>query len=111
MPSAVGGVNGVGQTFDYPETVAEGPYRVLEQYHSMPRRLRVACVGAGASGLCLGYKMEKMLEAGSWELTLFEKNSHFGGTWLGTLSLQKCGRQMLITLQRTLILALPATFQ
>jgi cation diffusion facilitator CzcD-associated flavoprotein CzcO len=25
--------------------------------------------------------MERQLEAGSWELTLFEKNSHFGGTW------------------------------
>ena len=87
MPSAVEGVNGVGQTFDYPETDAPGPYRVLEQYHSKPRRLRVAGVGAGASGLCLAYKMEKMLEAGSWELTLFEKNSHFGGTWLGELDL------------------------
>jgi cation diffusion facilitator CzcD-associated flavoprotein CzcO len=25
--------------------------------------------------------MGKMLEPGSWELTLFEKNEHFGGTW------------------------------
>lgn len=25
--------------------------------------------------------MEKMLAVGSWELTLFEKNPHFGGTW------------------------------
>jgi cation diffusion facilitator CzcD-associated flavoprotein CzcO len=25
--------------------------------------------------------MEQMLEAGSWELTLFEKNPHYGGTW------------------------------
>ena len=25
--------------------------------------------------------MEKMLEPGSWELTLFEKNAQFGGTW------------------------------
>lgn len=75
--------NGHGRTFQYPEATPDGPYRVLNQYHSQPRRLRVACVGAGASGLCLAYKMEKMLEAGSFELTLFEKNSHFGGTWLG----------------------------
>jgi len=33
--------------------------------------------------MCLAYKMEKMMEAGSWELTLFEKNKHFGGTWYG----------------------------
>lgn len=83
MPSAVDGVNGIGRAYDYPEQTPEGPYRVLNQYHSQPRRLRVACVGAGASGLCLAYKMEKMLEAGTWELTLFDKNSHFGGTWLG----------------------------
>ncbi len=84
MPSIVQGAEGIATTFDYPEPTPEGPYRVLDQYHSKPRRLRVACVGAGASGLCLAYKMEKMLEAGSWELTLFEKNAHFGGTWLGT---------------------------
>lgn len=83
MPTIVNGVNGIGRTYPYPEQTPEGPYRVLNQYHSEPRRLRVASVGAGASGLCLAYKMEKMLEAGTWELTLFEKNSHFGGTWLG----------------------------
>jgi cation diffusion facilitator CzcD-associated flavoprotein CzcO len=64
---------------NYPEPTPEGPYRVLDQYHSRPDRLRVACVGAGASGLCLAYKMEKMLEPDSWTLTLFEKNPHFGG--------------------------------
>ncbi|KAK5169773.1 uncharacterized protein LTR77_005751 [Saxophila tyrrhenica] len=80
--STAGGGNEAGQTYNYPEIVPEQPYRVLNQYHSKPRKLRVACVGAGASGLCLAYKMNKMLEAGSWELTLFEKNSQFGGTWL-----------------------------
>jgi len=81
MPSVVNGINGVAQSYAYPENPAEESYRVLDQYHSRPRRLRVACVGAGASGLCLAYKMEKMLEAGSWELTLFDKNKEFGGTW------------------------------
>ncbi|KAB5566951.1 4-hydroxyacetophenone monooxygenase [Coniochaeta sp. 2T2.1] len=77
------GVNGVAKApteeFDYPELAT--PYRVLPQYHSKPTKLRVACVGAGASGMCLSYKMNKMLVPGSWELTLFEKNPHFGGTW------------------------------
>lgn len=77
MPSVV---NGNGPQYDYPESTPDGPYRVLNQYHSKPRKLRVACVGAGASGLCLSYKMEKMLEAGSFELTLFEKNPRLGGT-------------------------------
>lgn len=83
MPSAVDGVAGIGETFEYPAAhTPEGPYTVLrDQYHSKPRKLRVACVGAGASGLCLAYKMEKMMVPGSWELTLFEKNKQFGGTW------------------------------
>jgi len=81
MTSVVNGVNGFAH-FEYPEAAApEGPYQVLDQYHSKPAKLRVACVGAGASGLCLAYKMEKMLHIGSWELTLFDKNPHFGGTW------------------------------
>ncbi|CAK4031916.1 FAD NAD(P)-binding domain-containing [Lecanosticta acicola] len=81
MPSLMNGVNGISQSYCYPEPIAPGPYKVLDQYHSKPNRLRVACVGAGASGLCLAYKMEKMLEPGSFELTLFEKNPHYGGTW------------------------------
>jgi hypothetical protein len=68
--------------FHYPPTVPEGTeYSVLKQYHSKPTKLRVACIGAGASGLCLAYKMERMMVPGSWELTLFDKNPQFGGTW------------------------------
>jgi cation diffusion facilitator CzcD-associated flavoprotein CzcO len=81
MPSGINGVNGTGHPYDYPPANPEGEYRIIEQYHSKPSKIRVACCGAGASGLCLAYKMEKMLTPGSWELTLFEKNEQFGGTW------------------------------
>ena len=57
------------------------PYRVLQQYHSKPTKVRVVCVGAGAGGLCVSYKIGRMLEPGSWELTVYEKNSGVGGTW------------------------------
>lgn len=80
MPPSSKVVN-IDVRYEYPEPTPEGPYRVLDQYHSKAQKLRVACVGAGATGLCLAYKMEKMLEPGSFELTLFEKNPHFGGTW------------------------------
>lgn len=43
------------EEFTYPEMAT--PYRVLDQYHSKPTKLRVAGIGAGASGLCLAYKM------------------------------------------------------
>lgn len=74
-------VNDQSQDYDYPPSHVDGPYKILNQYHSRPSKLRVACIGAGASGLCLAYKMEKMLEPGSWELTLYDKNPQFGGTW------------------------------
>ncbi|KAF2638749.1 FAD/NAD(P)-binding domain-containing protein [Massarina eburnea CBS 473.64] len=81
QPTGLGGVNGIAEHYDYPPANPEGAYKVLNQYHSKPGKLRVACCGAGASGLCLAYKMERMLTPGSWELTLYEKNPMFGGTW------------------------------
>jgi ribulose 1,5-bisphosphate synthetase/thiazole synthase len=82
MPSAVNGINGVQYAAEYPSTEAITlPYDTLPQYHSQRSRIRVASVGAGASGLCLAYKMERMLRPGTWELVLYEKNPHFGGTW------------------------------
>jgi hypothetical protein len=81
MPNQLNGVNGIAAMYEYPPANPEGEYKVLNQYHSKPSKLRVAGCGAGASGLCLAYKMERMLTPGSWELTLFEKNSQFGGTW------------------------------
>lgn len=77
-----GPVSPPGGDFHYPPYIPhDAAYTILKQYHSKPTKLRVACVGAGASGLCLAYKLEKKLVPGSWELTLFEKNPHFGGTW------------------------------
>ncbi|PVH95804.1 FAD/NAD(P)-binding domain-containing protein [Periconia macrospinosa] len=81
MPPVVNGINGHASTYEYPPANPKGDYTILNQYHSKPSKLRVACCGAGASGLCLAYKMERMLNPGSWELTLYEKNPMFGGTW------------------------------
>ncbi|PVH68820.1 FAD/NAD(P)-binding domain-containing protein [Cadophora sp. DSE1049] len=85
-PSAVPIPNGISSTTNgvgvhCPHNSPQEPYTILPQYHSKPSKLRIACVGAGASGLCLAYKLERMLDPNSWELTLFEKNAHFGGTW------------------------------
>lgn len=65
-----GQANG-GQGISYPTIVQpDAPYRVLPQYHSKPTKLRVACIGAAVSGMCLAYKMERQMVPGSWELTL-----------------------------------------
>jgi len=63
MSSVINEVNGVAQSYAHPDNAADQPYRVLDQHHREPQPLRVACIGACASGLCLACKMEKMLEA------------------------------------------------
>ncbi|KAK2770186.1 hypothetical protein FQN53_005696 [Emmonsiellopsis sp. PD_33] len=53
---------------------------LLEQWHSQPMPIRIIHVGAGATGLCTAYKMERALS--NYELVCYEKNSNVGGTWL-----------------------------
>ncbi|KAL3446534.1 monooxygenase [Aspergillus insuetus] len=43
------------------------------------RHVKVICVGAGASGLCLAYKLQKSFE--NFDLTIYEKNPSVSGTW------------------------------
>ena len=45
------------------------------------RHLRIVVVGAGATGLQIAYKAERVLE--NVDLQIYEKNSDIGGTWLG----------------------------
>lgn len=52
---------------------------LVDQWHSQPRKLRILHVGAGATGLCTAYKMERQLE--DYELVCYEKNDEIGGTW------------------------------
>ncbi|KAI1344236.1 cyclohexanone monooxygenase [Xylariaceae sp. FL0016] len=69
--AAPGSANGVhnGQGFE-----------LLPQWHSQPRKIRIIHVGAGATGLCAAFKMERQLE--DYELVCYEKNDEIGGTWL-----------------------------
>ncbi|KAH8901734.1 cyclohexanone monooxygenase [Thozetella sp. PMI_491] len=52
---------------------------MLPQWHSQPRRIRIIHIGAGATGLCAAYKMERQLD--HYELVCYEKNDEIGGTW------------------------------
>ena len=55
-------------------------YRISESTLHTRRHLRIVCVGAGASGLQLAYKAERLLQ--DVELQIYEKNGDIGGTWL-----------------------------
>jgi len=46
-------------------------------YHDRP--VRVVCVGAGPSGICLAYKLQRSFR--KFSLKIYEKNSDIGGTW------------------------------
>lgn len=55
-------------------------YRITEQPLFTKRAVRVVCVGAGATGLEIAYKAERLLE--KVDLQIYEKNKNIGGTWL-----------------------------
>lgn len=52
---------------------------LLEQWHSQPMPIRIIHIGAGATGLCCAYKMERQMS--NYELMCYEKNPEVGGTW------------------------------
>ncbi|WWC89323.1 uncharacterized protein L201_004244 [Kwoniella dendrophila CBS 6074] len=57
----------------------DGSYTVLNQPLGMRRKLRVVCVGAGASGINMAYKIQSHMK--DVEFVTYDKNSDVGGTW------------------------------
>lgn len=55
-------------------------FRVSEQPLYTKRRIRIICVGAGATGIQIAYKAERILE--NVDLQIYERNPDVGGTWL-----------------------------
>ena len=43
------------------------------------RHMRIVCVGAGASGLCFAYKLQRSFQ--NFTLTIYEKNADVGDVW------------------------------
>lgn len=52
--------------------------RLSQAIHS-ERHVRIICIGAGPSGLCLAYKLKRSFQ--KFSLTVYEKNAEIGGTW------------------------------
>lgn len=55
------------------------PRRVPKQTLHTERPLKIITAGAGASGLCLAYKLQRSFE--KFDLTIYEKNNDISGTW------------------------------
>ena len=41
--------------------------------------MKIICIGAGASGLCFAYKLQRSFE--NFDLVIYEKNEDISGTW------------------------------
>jgi cation diffusion facilitator CzcD-associated flavoprotein CzcO len=50
-----------------------------EPINTPKRNLKVICIGAGASGLLVAYKMQRNFD--QFDLTIYEKNVEISGTW------------------------------
>ena len=67
-------------TRNCPSTPVIQTYERADKPIHEPRKLKVICIGAGASGLLLAYKLQRSFE--KFELTIYEKNEDISGTWL-----------------------------
>ncbi|POR31118.1 Putative sterigmatocystin biosynthesis monooxygenase stcW [Tolypocladium paradoxum] len=67
----------VGRTFDGVEAKPE--YQIIEKPSRAGRKLRIICLGAGASALNLAHEVDT--SSLDLELVCYEKNPSIGGTW------------------------------
>ncbi|OAP65618.1 hypothetical protein AYL99_01590 [Fonsecaea erecta] len=61
------------------DDVYEAPYKIERQLLFAPRKLRIVCIGAGASGMYMAIRQEQLLE--NVEFQIYEKNPDVAGTW------------------------------
>lgn len=57
-------------------------YAITEQPIGTRRPIRVACMGAGYSGLMMGIVFSQQMQDKNAELVIYERNEDLGGTWL-----------------------------
>lgn len=60
------------------QSVSDLQRRANAPIHS-ERKIKVICIGAGASGLLFAYKVQRHFR--NVELTVYEKNEEVAGTW------------------------------
>lgn len=56
-------------------------YEIIEQPIGTRRPIRVACMGAGYSGLMMGILFSQKMTDKNAELVIYERNADLGGTW------------------------------
>jgi cation diffusion facilitator CzcD-associated flavoprotein CzcO len=61
-----------------PEPISDAKRRLDGPIHA-ESHVKIICVGAGASGLLLAYKLQRHFS--NYTLTVYEKNPKVSGTW------------------------------
>ena len=61
------------------DTNSGGDSGLLEKPIHTERHMRIICIGAGASGLLLAYKLQRSFS--NFTLTVYDKNPEVSGTW------------------------------
>lgn len=57
-------------------------YQIVEKPIGTRRPIRVACMGAGYSGLMMAITFSQKMQGKNAELVVYERNEDLGGTWL-----------------------------
>lgn len=56
-------------------------YKIVEQPIGTRRPIRVACLGAGYSGLMMSIIFSQKMQEKNADLVVYERNTNLGGTW------------------------------
>jgi hypothetical protein len=78
-------VNGAGNHLNgYPSSPIhlDPAYQIIEQPIGTRRPIRIACMGAGYSGLMMAIMFSETMKDKNAELVIYERNKDLGGTWL-----------------------------
>jgi len=57
-------------------------YKIIEKPLGQRRHIRIACLGAGYSGLMMAIVFSQRLQGKNAEFVIYERNEDLGGTWL-----------------------------
>jgi hypothetical protein len=63
-------------------TTLDPNYTIMERPIGIRRPIRVACMGAGYSGLMMAILFSQKMQEKNAELVIYERNEDLGGTWL-----------------------------
>lgn len=63
-------------------TALDPNYTIVEKPIGTRRPIRVACMGAGYSGLMMAIVFSQKMQDKNAELVIYERNEDLGGTWL-----------------------------